>query len=267
MDVQVAETEPATRWRATTGDGAHEVGIFLGRIHRGQAWLEGGEGIPPPALRELAAALSASAGVPVVAKAVPGTSRHRQLMAAGGTVYQACPPSEVDGSRPDNAAWAADAAPDDAPDLIDLTEVDDAAALELWVSLYTWVHEEWAPVDDPDAVRAVFGPMLAQALDRRLSVVARRGGVDTAVAFAVRDREGSLCVVTEAVDPASPTAREDVGAVMRDVVRRCAEAGKAMFFDGHVSDPHYPQVLATIPHVTGPGLHLIRLGQPDDRPG
>lgn len=124
MDVQVAETEPATRWRATTGDGAHEVGIFLGRIHRGQA-----------------------------------------------------------------------------------------------------------------------------------------------VAFAVRDREGSLCVVTEAVDPASPTAREDVGAVMRDVVRRCAEAGKAMLFDGHVSDPHYPQVLATIPHVTGPGLHLIRLGQPDDRPG
>lgn len=67
-------------------------------------------------------------------------------------------------------------------------------------------------------------------------------------------------VADEAVERHLPSAPEDVGAVMRAVVRLAAEAGEPMLFDGHVSDPNYPQVLATIPHVTGVGLELLRLG-------
>ena len=69
-----------------------------------------------------------------------------------------------------------------------------------------------------------------------------------------------MWVVAEAVEPEVPGVLDDVGAVMRAVVRLTAKAGEQVLFDGHVNDPHYPQVLATIPHVTGAGLHLMRLG-------
>lgn len=260
MAVEVVQTEPGTRWRASTN--GYAATAFLGRMHRAHAWLDVGDEVPAPVLRELAGALVTELGRPLLAKAVPGTDRHARLVGAGGTAYQVCPPSEVDGTRADNAAWAQqDAA--DGTQLTDLAGLGRDEVLDLWIRLYTWVHDGWATVEDEGAAREVFGPMLAQALDPGLSVLARRDGTATAVAFAVREPDGPVCVVAEAVDPDAPSAREDVAAVMRAVVRSTAAAGVPMFFDGHVADPHYPQVLATVPHVTGRGLHLLRLGGPD----
>ncbi|WP_281965713.1 hypothetical protein [Serinicoccus marinus] len=255
--MQVTELEPGTRWTAT--DGAHEAGAFLGRLHRTHGWLSVEPDVPPETLRDLATALSTEIGLPLVAKAVPGTARHDQLVAAGARAYQSCPPSEVDGGRPDNTAWAAAPYPDGVQ-VGDVTELGQGQVLDLFLQLYTWVHEEWGPLTDELAAREHFGPMLEEALARELSVVTLRKGTATALAYALRDGDGPLCVVAEAVDPTRSTALEDVAIVMREVVRRTAAAGAAMYFDGHVSDPHYPRVLATIPTVTGSGLDLLRLG-------
>lgn len=207
--MRVIETEPGVRWVARDGDS--EAVAFLGRLHRTYAWLGVEDDVPPAVVRSLAAALTADVGLPLIAKAVPGSARHAQLTAAGATAYQICPPSEVDGTRPDNAAWAG-AQPPARLQIVPVTEIDDVQVLDLWARVYAWVHADWAPVAD-------------EAVERHL-----------------------------------PSAPEDVGAVMRAVVRLAAEAGEPMLFDGHVSDPNYPQVLATIPHVTGVGLELLRLG-------
>ena len=236
-----------------------EAVAFLGRLHRTYAWLGVEDDVPPAVVRSLAAALTADVGLPLIAKAVPGSARHAQLTAAGATAYQICPPSEVDGTRPDNAAWAG-AQPPARLQIVPVTEIDDVQVLDLWARVYAWVHADWAPVADEAAAREIFGPMLADALARELSVVAVREGAATAIGYAVRDPGGLVWVVAEAVERHLPSAPEDVGAVMRAVVRLAAEAGEPMLFDGHVSDPNYPQVLATIPHVTGVGLELLRLG-------
>lgn len=255
--MQVIETEPGTRWTAT--DGPHHAQAFLGRIHRTYGWLEVEGDVPPTAVRELAAALSDEIGMPLLAKAVPGTPRHGQLTAAGATAYQTCPPSEVDGSRPDNARWAATEPPPGVR-VVEVTDLSDAEVLDHFVRLYVWVHAGWGPVTDEGAVRDHFGPLLAEALDRELSVVSARDEQVTALGYAVREPGGPLCVIAEAVDPSGESALEDVAVVMREVVRRTGAAGEPMFFDGHVTDPHYPLVLATIPHVTGAGLQLLRFG-------
>lgn len=252
----MTETEPGVRWTATQGD--HEARAFLGRLHRTHAWLSVAEDVPAEVVGELADALADHAGVPLAAKAVPGSPRHEQLTEAGGTAYQVCPPSEVDGTEEANAAWAAGAEPEGAV-VRPLTGMAEDDVLELWVRLYSWVHARWSPVEDDAVARALFGPMLAEDLDRDLSAVTSREGRPTAVAFALQEPEGMLCVVAEAVEPDAATAREDVAAVMRAVVRSTAAAGRPMFFDGHESDPHYPAVLATVPRVTGDGLHLIQL--------
>lgn len=253
--MEITETEPGTRWSAT--DGTHEAQALVGRLSRSFGWLSVDEQVPVEATRELATALRDAAGVPLLAKAVPGTPRHTQLLAVDAAVFQVCPPSEVDGSEPATAAWANESLPAGAT-LGEVAGLDAQEILDLWIRVYTWVHAGWSPLEDEVAAREIFGPMLAEDLALELSVLVLRDGIPTAVALSFREPEGPVCVVTEAVDPDAPSALEDVGAAMRAAVRRTADAGEPMFFDGHVSDPHYPRILETIPHVTGAGLHLLR---------
>ncbi|CAN5707725.1 hypothetical protein BH24ACT15_BH24ACT15_33470 [soil metagenome] len=235
-----------------------EVSARLGDLHRLHAWLDAPEDVDPLLLRELAVALVEAAGVPLAVKAVPGTPRHAQLVAAGATAYQVVPPSLVDCTDPANAAWAA-SAETHPPALTNLVDVAPEVVLDLWLRIYTWVHADWSPVHDPERAREIFDVLLHD-LDPARSLLATRDGEPTAVAFAFREDE-TLGVVCEAVDPAAPAARSDVTSCLRAVVDGARKAGwPAVLFDGHVTDRHFYPALQEIPHRSGQGLHLLHVG-------
>ena len=141
MSATLEEIEPGRRWRATTEAGA-TASAWIGRLHTTHAWLNAEESVPATDLRQLADALVAAAGVPVAAKAEPGTPRHTWLTEAGATAYQIVPPSNIDLTDPDNLAWAHRAVPADVR-VSDLAELSEEALLELWVDFYVWIHREW----------------------------------------------------------------------------------------------------------------------------
>lgn len=189
---------------------------------------------------------------------MPGTARHRQLTEAGASAYQVVPPSLIDLTAEANLAWARRPLPADV-EVDDLRALGDATLLELWVGFYVRIHEAWSPVGDPDVVREVFAPMIDEGLDRGRSVLVRRAGMPSAHGFVFAAGAGWL-VCCEAVDPRGAEAREDVGTCLRAVAAGLMESGgRELLVDGHESDPHLYPVLRTVPHVTGPGLHLLRL--------
>ncbi len=145
----VKETEPGTRWTATTPAGA-TASAWIGRLHTTHAWLDAEESVSATDLREFADALVTAAGVPVAAKAEPGTPRHTWLTEAGATAYQIVPPSEINLTDPDNLAWARCPVPADGL-VSDLAGLSAETLLEMWVDVYEWVHQEWSLVADRQA--------------------------------------------------------------------------------------------------------------------
>lgn len=257
MSVTVEETEPGTRWLATAGSG-ETAAAWIGRLHTTHAWLEAEESAPAATLRELADALVSAVGVPLAAKAEPGTARHAWLTEAGATAYQIVPPSQIECTDPDNLAWATRPVPDDV-EVTDLTDLPDEALLDLWVNFYGWIHETWSPVADRQAAREIFAPMMTEELDRGRSVLVVRDGRPNAHGFVFAEGDGWL-VCCEAVAADAPHGREDVDTCLRAVVARLAGSGESdLLVDGHVVDPHLYPALRGVPRVTGAGLHLLQL--------
>lgn len=253
----VEETEPGTRWTATTPTGATAT-AWLGRLHTTHTWLEAEESLPSRTLRGLARALAIAAGVPVAAKAEPGTPRHTWLTEAGATAYQIVPPSDIDCTDPDNLAWANRPTPDGV-EVTNLTGQSADTLLELWSNFYAWVHEDWSPVADQQAAREIFAPMMSEELDRSRSVLVLRDGRPSAHGFVFREGEGWL-VCCEAVAAHAPHGLEDVDTCLRAVAAGLARTGaRDLMVDGHVADPHLYPVLQGVPRVTGAGLHLLHL--------
>ena len=257
MDVTVEETEPGTRWTATTPSGSTAT-AWLGRLHATHTWLEAEESLPSRTLRGLSTALAIAAGVPVAAKAEPGTPRHAWLTEAGATAYQIVPPSDIDCTDPDNLAWASRPVPRGV-EVTDLTWLSDDAVLDLWTDYYVWIHAGWSPVAERQVAREIFAPMMTEELDRRHSVLVLRDGRPSAVGFTFpEDEEWLVCCETVARD--TPHGLADVDTCLRAVVARLAGSGeRALLVDGHVVDPHLYPALQKVPRVTGAGLHLLEL--------
>lgn len=255
--MSIEETEPGARWRATTTSGA-SASAWIGRLHTTHAWLEAKESVTARDLRQLAEALVDAAGVPVAAKAEPGTDRHAWLTEAGATAYQVVPPSDIDCTDPVNLAWANRPVPPEV-EVTDLTGLSDEALLNLWVDFYVWIHEDWSPVADRRAAREIFAPMLTDDLDRSRSVLVVRDGSPSAHGFVFAERGGWL-VCCEAVAADAPHGLEDVDTCLRAVVAKLAGRGETeLMVDGHVVDPHLYPALQGVPRVSGAGLHLLHL--------
>lgn len=256
MTVQLEETRPG-RWRASV-DGKHAE-AWVSKLHATHGWVELPEDAGTDQVRDLCHALAGVLGVPVTVKSTPGTARHEVLLAAGATAYQVCPPSTVDCTDADNLAWARSVAVDPAAPVGDLQGWPAERLLEQWVSFYDWIHAGWSPLTDHDHARRTFAPMLDEELDRSRSVVVERAGKPSAVGFVLRAGEETI-LCCEAVGPDAPHGTEDVLAALAAVVVGLGEQGCTdLLVDGHVSDPHLYPALQQVPHVTGPGLHLLEL--------
>lgn len=175
---------------------------------------------------------------PVAHKAVPGTSEHERLMAAGGHIYQQCPPLGLDASTPAVLSWC------EAHSLLPVESGMGVDLLELWTTWYEVIHESWSPTAPHDRLLELFGP-LVQGLDPERTSICRVDGAILAVAFFFPDDQPPE-VLTEALVPEHPHARTAVASCMARVL---AQAEGEVRFDGHVGDPHFFPLLQTLPGV------------------
>ena len=178
------------------------------------------------------------ASKPLSQKATPGTATHDRLLAAGGHVYQQCPPLELDASTPAIAQWCADheLLPTETGEAVDL--------LELFTTWYEVLHASWSPTAPHDELRDLFRD-IAGEIDPRRTAICRVRGEIVAVAFAFPE-DVPEAILTEAILPAHPRARDAVASCM---ARALSEVVGITRFDGHVSDPHFFPLLQTLPGV------------------
>lgn len=189
---------------------------------------------------------------PLSNKAVAGTSRHDRLMAAGGRVYQQCPPQELDAGDPAVSRWCER----HATLLVETCENVDLP--EVWTSWYEVIHAGWAPTAPHEQLRDLFGPLVAEISAAR-STICRLDGEIVAVAF-VFEQDDPREILTEAMLPKHPQARKAVASCLARTLR---DAPGIVRFDGHVSDPHFYPLLQTLPGVyagSNDPLDLIEIG-------
>ncbi len=175
---------------------------------------------------------------PLMQKAIPGTDKHARLMAAGGRIYQQCPPLHLDVDTPEVAAWVTDHA------LLPVVDAAGVDLLELWTSWYEVIHRGWAPTAPHEALAGLFTELAAE-IDPYSSSLCRIDGRVIAVAFVFPGDEPP-CLLTEALEPEHRQAKDAVASCM---ARSLALVSGVVIFDGHVSDPHFAPLWATVPGV------------------
>lgn len=175
---------------------------------------------------------------PLTTKAVPGTEEHRLLSEAGATPYQQCPPLELDASAPAVREWC------DGHSVLPVGPLAGEDLGEVWTSFYEVVHRGWAPTAPHEVLRTLFADLVDE-IDASRSVGCRVEGVLVAVAF-VFPGDSPEEILTEALLPDHPRARDAVASCMASVL---AAAGGTIRFDGHVTDPHFGPLWATVPGV------------------
>lgn len=190
---------------------------------------------------------------PLSQKAVPGTERHARLLEAGAAVYQQCPPLEVDAATAEVGRWCRDHA------VLPVQSLDGCDVAQLWCEWYEVIHRGWSPSAPVSRLRELFAD-LATEIDPDRSVRCLVDGTTVAIAF-VFPGDDPPEILTEALLPDHPAARAAVASCMAAAL----DAAKGVVrFDGHLSDPHFHPLWATVPGVyagEGDPLDLLEIGR------
>ncbi|MFK5583588.1 hypothetical protein [Serinicoccus sp. LYQ131] len=191
----------------------------------------------------------ASAGErPIVIRVIPGTPAATAVEAAGGRVIQSVPAAYVPSAHPAVQAWAEQhLAPSRTEgvhiDTGDRYSLDDL--LDMWMTPYLRMHEDWAPTGDVEATRQAFARRFAQDLDVRRTTVAVIGGQPVAAVFTVGPFDGTLMPVLIQIDDRHPGRKRAATAAVATMLIRATPI--PVEFDGHADEPVYMNILHRIP--------------------
>ncbi|USQ82014.1 hypothetical protein NF556_10345 [Ornithinimicrobium faecis] len=205
---------------------------------------------PSPAGVAVLRALRDAGDLPLSLKAVPGTVEHATIVAAGGVVYQHCPPELVPTGTPTLREWCAAQRAGAARSGVHLVRGAERSTTDLtraWTQLYEVVHADWSPTAPTADLLEIFGPMIEAELESDSTVLALVDGEIVAASFVFLGSDPAVETVAEALVPGHPHARSAVGACLADVLARTD--GRPVEFDGHRSDPHFFPLLASLPDV------------------
>lgn len=193
---------------------------------------------------------------PFGAQAELGSGMQAFLGSLGAVRYQLCTPQTVDTGRADVRAWCVE---HDGGDTVPGRDVPRAALVDYFTEQYRWQHASWAPTVEVEALRGLVGEPFADDTDLDLSRFVVRDGAVTAGCAVYADHLTPTSAIgcAEAADPARRGARAEVASCMAAAL--IALDGRSMEFDGHVTDPHFHPLLATIPGVTGPAIELVEV--------
>lgn len=195
-------------------------------------------------------ALRRAGDLPLSLKAHPRTTEHATITAAGGAIYQQCPPELVPTGTPELAdwcgAWHADAVRSGVH-LVPGRERTQTEVADAWTSLYEVVHAEWSPTAPTASLLEIFEPMIKAELDPDDTVLALVDGEIVAGCFVFLGPDPTVEAVAEALVPEHPQARAAVAACPASVLARVD--GRPVEFDGHRSDPHFLPLLESLPGV------------------
>lgn len=175
---------------------------------------------------------------PLAYNAVPGTDHHRRLLEAGAVVYQQCPPLQLDAASPEVHDWCR------AHALLPVEDLQGEDVSELWAAWYELTHRSWSPSASVERLRELFTDLVAE-IDVTRGRLCRVDGQVVALAF-VFPGDDPEEIVTEALLPEHPRARDAVASCMAATLRG---ATGTVRFDGHVGDPHFAPLWATVPGV------------------
>lgn len=186
----------------------------------------------------------------------PGLEFIRRI---GGRPYQVSPGMRLDLTGAATIEWlqGLPSGSDVDAEILPGTAFGAEDLVETWCDMYTWTHEEWAPVNSRADVSRVFADEVRIDLLRNKSMFARRDGEIVAGVFVfVTPRQEPLDAVAET------RARDIDGVYLAACVRESALAAvergwKELSFDGHRDDPHLAPLLATAPRVFGTALYLM----------
>lgn len=197
--------------------------------------------------------------LPLAAKLRPSDASGLALLHRfGGRVYQRCPGVCPDPTSAAVSAWAAGVLPNRDATVLALSAVPREDWVELWVSQYLWVHEDWSPAAE-EPLRELARGFVAEADPEQTSVTMRHARVN-AVAWVFEGSGGTAEVVAETIERQASGGAVDVAACLARSLSRLAVNGviKAEI-DGHVSDPHLSSVLDRFPNVPREPLHLVEI--------
>lgn len=235
------------------------------RLHRTRLWMQidvafehRREGIGTALAKALADTRTDAR--PFAVKAEEGSAELAFVRSLGATDYQLCPPSVIDPRNPAVQSWALENATVPVVQPADVLTED---AIEAFIDLYEWTHEEWSPIASREIAREAFGPEIESSLHDRASAFALGEGRIRAAAFAYAPIDDVIDVVAETREREWVADRDEADA--ERAIRSClassilAAAGdgvRAIAVDHHASDPHTAPAVASIPAVTGTPLHL-----------
>ncbi len=175
---------------------------------------------------------------PLSQKAVPGTSKHQRLLAAGAEAYQQCPPLEFDASTRTVKQWCVDHR------VLPVVSLKGMDVAQVWTDWYEVVHRGWSPTAAHDELVELFTDLVDE-IDPARSCACLVQGELVAVAFCFSG-DTPPEILTEAVLPGHPNARDAVASCMATVL---SGFDQVVRFDGHVSDPHFAPLWSSVPGV------------------
>lgn len=194
---------------------------------------------------------------PFNTKAEPDTAVHAFWHRLGAARYQVCPPQRLASTSRAVLSWAEQ----HAASATSATQVPVPQLVEAIAERYWWQHTSWAPIRSTQAVRSILEPHVTEETDVAGTGIVLRHGRITAVCDLYGDEWPDRRIAcAEAVDAATPDARGDVAACMAHVILHVGQAGgRTLEFEGHVPDPHFYPLLATIPGIFGPPCELLEV--------
>lgn len=197
---------------------------------------------------------------PIVIRVLPGTPDEVAAQEAGGRVIQAVPAAYVPTAHPEVQVWAHDQLAQSQAAGVriatgDMYSLDEL--LDLWMTPYLRMHEDWAPTGDVDATRQAFAGRFAQDLDPGRTTVALIGGRPVAAVFTVGPFDGVLMPILIQVDDGHPWLEQAAGAAVASMLTRSAPT--PVEFDGHADQPIYMRILERIPQRSSGNLTPMNL--------
>ncbi len=217
--------------------------IFTDRVHDSRFWTEI---MVAPYLRrrgygtQIARELALLRAEPrlMCDRGFTGSERTLFCRSLGGQPYQTCPPGRV---------LTADAAELVVSGSVRTQRGADVGMAELrraWVDLYTWMHEDWAPVAAQFEQPLLHDFEDVDLVHTRVVVV---DGEVRAGAFVFPD-DPAPGVVAECRTRTEPDGSTLLRACVRDsLLELAAHDVPAVVFDGHDTDPHFRPLLQELP--------------------